>query len=165
MSHYLGAGEIDKVKKTYWKIASIICSFAFIVYLVIVLAPHFFISFFTTDSLIISLSIPLLFVALVLEPVRAVNVLGGVALKTVGDGRFSVVVSLIFMWGLVPVLIACVALGGGLISVWVCLLADEVIRAIINIWRWRSGRWMGKRVIDEKKQEKQSGKAYCSMET
>ena len=113
-----------------------------------VLALIFYI--FTTIPRI-SLSIPLLFVALVLEPVRAVNVLGGVALKTVGDGRVSVVVSLIFMWGLVPVLIACVALGGGLISVWVSLLADEVIRAIINIWRWRSGRWMGKRVIDEHK--------------
>lgn len=153
MSHYLGSGETDKVRKTYWKIASIICSFAFAVYLFVVLFPTFFLSFFTKDSLIISLSIPLLFIALAMEPIRAVNVLGGVALKTAGDGKFSVIISLVFMWGLVPVLIACVALGGGIFSVWMCLLADETIRAIINIWRWKSGRWIGKRVIDEHTKE------------
>lgn len=151
MSHYLGAGETEKVRKTYWKIAAIITSFAFVVYLVVVIFPNFFLSFFTKDPLIIKIAIPLLFIALAMEPIRAINVLGGVALKTVGDGRFSVIISLVFMWGLVPVLFACVALGGGIFSVWMCLLADEVIRAIINIWRWKSGRWIGKRVIDEHK--------------
>jgi Na+-driven multidrug efflux pump len=85
-----------------------------------------------------------------MEPIRSINILGGVALKTVGDGRFSVVMGLIFMWGLVPVLFVTVALGGGIVAVWMCLLADETIRALVNLWRWKSGRWEGRRVIDEK---------------
>jgi putative MATE family efflux protein len=151
MSHYLGAGENDKVKKTYWKIAGIATSFAFLVYLAIALFPRAFLSLFTTDPEIVAMSIPLILIALAMEPIRSINILGGVALKTVGDGKFSVIMGLIFMWGLVPVLIACVSLGGGILAIWLCLLADETIRAAINAWRWKSGRWLGKRVIDERK--------------
>jgi len=150
MSHFLGANRTDDVRKAYWKIAGIISAFAFAVYLAIAVFPRFFLSMFTVNPAIVSLSIPLIFIALAMEPIRSINILGGVALKTVGDGRFSVVMGLIFMWGLVPVLFATVALGGGIVAVWMCLLADETIRALVNLWRWKSGRWEGKRVIDEK---------------
>jgi len=150
MSYYLGEGNVDRVKRTYWKIAGIVTSFAFAVYLAVVLFPGFFLSFFTKDPAILSLAFPLLIVALAMEPIRSINILGGVALKTVGDGKFSVVMGLIFMWGLVPVIVLCVSLGGGILGLWLCLLADETTRAAINIWRWKSGRWMGKRVIDSR---------------
>ncbi len=148
MSHYLGANRINDVKKTYWKIAAIVTSFALVVYLALTVFSEFFLSLFTKDPEILSLAGPLLFIALAMEPIRSINILGGVALKTVGDGKFSVVMGLICMWGLVPALIACVALGGGIFELWLCLLADETIRAALNAWRWKSGRWIGKRVID-----------------
>ncbi len=148
MSHYLGANRLDDVRKTYWKIAAIVTSFAFVVYLALTVFSGFFLSLFTRDREILALAVPLLFIALAMEPIRSINILGGVALKTVGDGKFSVVMGLVFMWGLVPVLVACIALGGGIFELWLCLLADETIRAAINAWRWKSGRWIGKRVID-----------------
>jgi putative MATE family efflux protein len=147
MSHYLGAGRIDDVRKTYWKIAAIISSFAFAVMLVVALGQRFFIGLFTKDPEIIQVSFWLFILAIFIESIRAINILGGVALKTVGDGKFSVVIGLVFMWGLVPVILLSSALGFGIIGLWCCLLLDETVRAVINIWRWKSGKWIGKRVI------------------
>jgi Na+-driven multidrug efflux pump len=86
-----------------------------------------------------------------MEPIRSINILGGIALKTVGDGKFSVILSLVFMWGLVPVVFLSSALGFGIVGVWACLLLDETIRACVNYWRWKSGRWIGKTVINKTK--------------
>lgn len=147
MSHHLGAGRISEVNESYWRIARIITSAAFIVFLVITIFRGFFLSFFTADAEIISLSSWLLLIALFMEPIRSINILGGIALKTVGDGKFSVILGLTFMWGLLPLIILASWLGLGIIGVWCCLLLDETVRAIINAWRWKSGRWRGKAVI------------------
>jgi putative MATE family efflux protein len=147
ISHHLGAGRTEAVRKTYWKIASIIVSFAFLWMLAVFIFRDFFLSFFTKDPAIIGVSFWLFLMALFMEPIRSINILGGVALKTVGDGKFSVILSLVFMWGLVPLLFLAVRLGLGIVGVWACLLLDETVRALINAWRWKSGRWMGKSVI------------------
>ena len=147
MSHFLGAGKIDLVKKTYRKIALISTSFAFVNLLIYVLFYKSVLGIFTTDPEIIRIGFWILVIALVMEPFRAINILGGVALKTVGDGKFSVIIGLVFMWGLVPVLILASGAGLGIIGIWLCMLADEMIRALINLYRWKSGRWQGKSVI------------------
>lgn len=147
MSHHLGAGNIEKVRTTWWRIAAIASSFAFAVYLVVFLFRELFMSFFTSDPEILALASTLVLFSLFMEPIRSINILGGVALKTVGDGVFSVVVALVFMWGLVPVILFAAHAGYGIIGLWACLLLDETIRALINLWRWNSGKWKGKSVI------------------
>ncbi len=147
MSHHLGAGNIEQVRKTWWRIAAIASSFAFAVILVIYLFRGFFMSFFTSAPEILALASTLVLFSLFMEPIRSINILGGVALKTVGDGLFSVIIALMFMWGLVPVILLAARAGYGIIGLWACLLLDETIRAGINLWRWNSGRWTGKTVI------------------
>jgi putative MATE family efflux protein len=149
MSHHLGAGRIDQVRRSYWKIASMTTSFAFAVFLAITVWNRPFLSLFTRDPAILRMAFWLLLIALFMEPIRSINILGGVALKTVGDGKFSVLIGIAFMWGLVPLILLSSALGLGIVGVWACLLLDETIRAGINIGRWRSGRWKGKAVIGE----------------
>jgi len=149
MSYHLGAGREDKVASTYWRVARITVTFAFFNLLVYLVFHRFFFGIFTQDEAIISTGFKIFLIALFMEPIRSINVLGGVALKTVGDGRFSVIMGIIFMWGLVPVLFFVSSLGFGIIGLWGCLLADETIRAAINLWRWKSGRWLGKTVIEK----------------
>ena len=151
MSHYLGAGRIDDVKKCWNKIAVSISLCAFAIMLVIVIFNRQFLSIFTTDPEILNVSFWLLLIMLAMEPIRSINILGGIALKTVGDGKFSVILSLVFMWGLVPLIFLCSALGFGIVGVWACLLLDETIRACVNFWRWQSNRWVGKTVINKPK--------------
>ena len=148
MSHHLGAGRIDTVKRTYRKIAIICSAFAFLNVLVYVVFHRFFLGIFTHDPAIERVGFWILLILLFMEPIRSINILGGVALKTVGDGKFSVIMGIAFMWGLVPVIVLATKLGCGIIGIWCCMLADETIRAGINLWRWESGRWMGKTVIE-----------------
>ncbi len=124
-------------------------AFAFAVFLAVAVWSRPFLSLFTRDEEILRLGFWLVVIALFMEPIRSINILGGVALKTAGDGRFSVAIGLAFMWGLIPLILLSTALGLGVIGLWGCLLLDETIRACINAWRWRSGKWMGKAVIGE----------------
>jgi putative MATE family efflux protein len=147
ISHHLGGGRIDAVKRTYRRIAILSTGFAFVNLLVYLIFHRFFFGVFTSNEAIINTGFWILVIALFMEPIRSINILTGVALKTVGDGRFSIIIGLLFMWGLVPVIIIASHLGMGIIGLWGCLLADETIRAGINLWRWSSNHWMGKRVI------------------
>lgn len=149
MSYHLGAGRIDMVNHTYRRIARIISSFAFVNMLIFLVFHRYVLGVFSSDPEILGTAFWLLLIALFMEPIRSINILGGVALKTVGDGRFSVIMGLLFMWGIIPVIVLMKYLGFGIVGIWVVLLADETIRASINLWRWMSGRWRGKTVIGE----------------
>ena len=37
----------------------------------------------------------------------------------------------------------------GIYGLWIALAADEIIRGIFMIRRWRSGKWKTKRVVKE----------------
>ena len=70
------------------------------------------------------------------------RIIGGFALKTVGDARFPLVVGVVFIWGILPVVYLANHFWGLTIAgFWLFFAADEIIRAGINLWRWRSGRW------------------------
>lgn len=147
MSHMLGAGRLDAVRRTYWKVLGISSAFAFANMAVFLLLHDAVLGIFTADPAIKRIGFWLLAVSLFTEPIRAANILGGVALKTVGDGRFSLVVGVAFMWGVIPVIMASSALGWGVIGLYAVLLLDETVRAAINVVRWARGSWMGKAVV------------------
>jgi Na+-driven multidrug efflux pump len=97
---------------------------------------------FTHDEAVLRLGKTLLLVSVFLEPARAVNIIVGFTLKTVGDARFPLVVAVVFIWGILPVVIFINRTWGlGLLGFWICFAADEIIRACINLWRWRTGKW------------------------
>ncbi len=149
MSYHLGAGRIAAVNHTYLRVARIMSIFAFVNMFVFLVFHKQVLGIFSSDPAILKTAFWLLLIALFMEPIRSINILGGVALKTVGDGRFSVIIGLVFMWGIIPVIALMKYLGFGIVGIWVVLLADETIRASINLWRWLSGRWRGKSVIAE----------------
>ena len=98
--------------------------------------------FFTANEAIKHLGKALLLIAVFYEPARAVNIIGGSALKTVGDARFPLVVGNAFIWGILPVVYVVNRVWGlTIVGFWLFFGADEIIRAGINLWRWRTGRW------------------------
>jgi putative MATE family efflux protein len=153
MSHLLGAGKTEAVRRTYWRVLGISAGCAFAIMAALLLLHRSVLGIFTADPAIQRLGLWLLVISLLTEPIRAANVLGGVALKTVGDGRFSVVVSVVFMWGVIPVIMATNTLGWGLAGLYLVLLVDETIRAAINVVRWARGAWQGKAVIQAARPE------------
>ncbi len=148
MSHYIGQGKMDKVRELYAQVLRILVFFAFAVMASCFLFQDQVLSLFTQNSEIKDQAFMVLIFLLFIEPIRSINILGGTALKTVGDGTFSANISMIFMWGIIPVIFWFNSLGYGLAGVWTVLLLDESIRAGINLWRWYSNAWSGKIVIE-----------------
>lgn len=147
MSHHLGAQELDKVNRTYFKVLFAAAAGAFVLVAAIALLHQPVLSMFTRDAAMIETAFYLLLICVAIEPIRAANILGNVALKLVGDGKFSLTVGLIFMWAVVPLMFLALRLGTGIVGLWVCLLIDEAVRAVISVARWKSGKWRTKTVI------------------
>jgi putative MATE family efflux protein len=147
MSHHLGARELDKVDRTYFKVLIAGALGAFGVVGLITVFHQPVLSLFTHNPAMIETAFWLLLLCLAVEPIRVANILSAVALKSVGDGKFSLTVGLIFMWAIVPLMFVAIWLGTGIVGLWVCLLLDEAIRAVINVIRWKGGKWRTKSVI------------------
>ncbi len=149
ISHQFGSKNYDEVNKTYLRILRYATAFAFVNILLYLVFSDQILSVFTHDPQIKQIGFWLLVLSLFIEPIRSVNILGGVVLKTVGDGKFSVVMAMVFMWGLIPLLLLASFWGWGIIGFWCCLLFDEAVRAGLNLWRWTQGKWRQRSVIHD----------------
>ncbi|HHU18880.1 MAG TPA: MATE family efflux transporter [Bacilli bacterium] len=109
---------------------------------------------FTRDPDIIALGTVILIIGLILEPGRTSNLVIISALRAAGDARFPVIIGICVMWGvLVPLAYFLgITLNFGLPGIWIAMLVDEWIRAIIMWTRWRGKRWMGKAVVEQTNQ-------------
>lgn len=72
-------------------------------------------------------------------------------LRAAGDVKFSASVSALSMWifRVGGSMLLCRVMNFGLVGIWISWFADWVCRLVFYVWRYRSGRWMTKRVIDE----------------
>jgi Na+-driven multidrug efflux pump len=116
--------------------AGVACVFALI-------APWAF-RLFTADPQILSLGRTLILLGLLLEPGRSFNLIIINALRASGDSRFPLIAGLVSQWGimLLGAWLLGTHLGLGLIGVWVALIADEWLRGLFMLQRWRRGRWL-----------------------
>jgi len=142
MSHHMGARNLDTVDATYMRCIRLAMSFAFINMLLFAWFYQPLIGIFSQDPQVQFYAKWLLIICIVMEPFRAINIVAGMALKAVGDGRFSASVGIVFIWGVVPVIYLCsISWQLGVIGAWACFALDEVLRGIINHWRWKTYKW------------------------
>ena len=88
-------------------------------------------------------------VGIVLEIGRTTNLVVIGSMKAAGDVLFPVLMGLLCMWGGgVTVGYTCgVALAWGIGGVFMGTAADECLRGIIMMIRWRRGKWKGKAIV------------------
>ena len=142
MGHWMGARRFHDVDQLFWKTIRWTTLVALTYALGVWLLGEHVIRIFTHDPAIIDAGRTLLLVAVFYEPARAVNIVGGFGLKTVGDARFPLIVGMIFIWGILPVVFTVDRFHPlTLTGLWMCFAADEIVRAGINLARWRSGKW------------------------
>lgn len=142
MGHWMGARRFDDVNRLFWKAIRRATLVAFLYAFTVWMLSDVVMGWFTHDPAIKRLAKTLLLIAVFYEPARAVNIIGGFALKSVGDARFPLVVGVIFIWGILPIVVFIDRTWGmSLAGFWLCFAADEIIRASINLWRWRTGKW------------------------
>jgi putative MATE family efflux protein len=143
VGYLVGAGRQDEATHRVYRYFAT----GFAISLVLVLALQIFhrpiLGLFSRDPHVLSLAASVLIIAVVFEPGRNFNTIIIPALKGAGDIRFPVIIGITSMWG-IGVLGAWflgVHLGLGLIGVWLAMAADEWVRGIIMLLRWRSGVW------------------------
>ena len=103
----------------------------------------------TDNQEIIQLAKDVLFIEIFLEIGRGANIVLVQCLQAAGDIRIPVFVGVFGMWIFAVTLSYYfgIVLGWGLVGVWVAMAIDEIIRALIFVWRWQSNKWRGRSLI------------------
>ena len=103
----------------------------------------------TDNQEIIQLAKDVLFIEIFLEIGRGANIVLVQCLQAAGDIRIPVFVGVFGMWVFAVTLSYYfgIVLGWGLVGVWVAMAIDEIIRALIFVWRWQSNKWRGRSLI------------------
>jgi Na+-driven multidrug efflux pump len=148
MGHWMGARRFGEVDRLFWTVVRRAMLVAFLYAGTAWLFAAGVLGFFTGSAEIKHIGTGLLLIAVFYEPARAVNIIAGFALKTVGDARFPLIVGNAFIWGILPVVYFANRIWGLTIAgFWLFFAADEIIRAGINLWRWLTGKWQGMGIV------------------
>lgn len=147
--HFVGANKYDAAQKLVWKSLKKALVVTFFMSLVTIFARVPLLRIFTNQEAVIALGASVILLDLFLELGRATNITLIFSMRASGDVNFPVIVGVFSMWGIstLGAYFLGIQMGWGLVGIWLAMSADEVIRGFIMIWRWRSGRWRGKRVV------------------
>ncbi len=100
-------------------------------------------SMFTSEEAVLELGKKILLVEIILEIGRSVNITMVKCLVATGDVNFPMTVSVFSVWLIAVGLgyVFGVALGLGLVGIWIAMACDECLRAIVFVIRFRTGKW------------------------
>ena len=112
------------------------------------MGKHIF-NFLTDNPEIIRLGMMILYVDIILEIGRAINIYATNALRATGDVNYPFYVGVVVQWGVAVGCGYCFGLhwGWGLVGMWFAFLLDENIRGIIFVRRWNSLKWAKKSFV------------------
>lgn len=145
----VGSGDMNAAYRRLMKSVRI----SFLITLVIVglasLFRHEMMGLFTDDPDIITVGATIFLLSIVLEPGRTFNIVIINSLRAAGDARFPVLMGVLSMWGVsVPLAyLLGVHFEFGLLGIWIAFAADEWLRGVIMLLRWRSRAWEKKALV------------------
>lgn len=149
VARLMGAGEVEETDRNVMRtmVWAVVVSGAMSVVLAVFAVPIY--SLFTKDPDILALAQTIMLIEIPLELGRAVNMVMCRALQACGDIRFPITICVISAWitGVGGSVLLGVVLGWGLAGLWAAMAADECIRAVLFIVRWKSGAWSRKRLL------------------
>ncbi len=95
---------------------------------------------------VISLGATVLYIDVLLEIGRAVNITSVNSLNAAGDVMYPFITGVIVMWGVATLLAYVLGIwwGWGLNGIWLAMTLDENIRAVVFERRWKSRKWENK---------------------
>lgn len=110
--------------------------------------PYIF-NILTRNPEIIRLGCIILWIDVLLEIGRPINIFATNALRAAGDVNYPFYVGLIVMWSVAVAFgyVSGIVLGFGILGMWTAFMLDENIRGIIFVKRWYSMKWVAKNFI------------------
>lgn len=161
IAHLYGAGKTREAYRSAYKALAVGLPLVAVNASILVIFGKNVLSLFTQDADILTLCVTLLWMNLMLQPGKMVNMALGNSLNAIGDTRYTMKISLIFMW---VVATGCsyvlgVTLGWGIVAIYSCMIADEYIRGVLSYVRWR-----GRKYLRMKEDEMQKEQEQCAAE-
>lgn len=150
VGYLIGSNKFDEVGKKVWytmRISLFACTGLTVL---LYLSSDYVLGIFTTDPEVLKLGKSILFIEIFLEIGRAINIVIVRALQAAGDIKTPVTVGVICMWSIAVGLsyVLGVVMEMGLVGIWIAMATDECVRAVIFIYRWRSGAWKKRKLIE-----------------
>ena len=149
VARLMGAGRVEETDQRVRRALAwtVLVSGVMSVVLCIFAKPVY--SIFTRDPQVLALAQWVMIVEIPLELGRAVNMVMCRALQACGDIKFPITICIISAWitGVGGSILLGVVLGWGLVGLWVAMAADECIRAVLFLVRWKSRAWSKKRLV------------------
>ncbi|WP_437816423.1 MATE family efflux transporter [Sorangium sp. So ce1078] len=144
VGHHIGAGELlgaDRQVRGGLAIGFCVC--VTLVLATALLGPRL-LGLFTSDPEVIATGSKLLWLTLLVEPGRTINLVVINGLRAAGDARFPVGFGVFSMFAVAVGLswLLGVYLGWGLAGVWVAYAADEWVRGLAMSARWHFRGWV-----------------------
>lgn len=143
-----GAEEYDRASAFNRQLVKITVPVNLLISLLILLLRRQILSLFTADPVIIALALAVFSIDLIAEQARAVSQVYEYALRAAGDVTFSAITFSLSCWVLSIGLAYVLALPCqmGLAGCWLGIAADEVFRAVVCFFRWKSGVWKKRKI-------------------
>lgn len=143
VGHAVGAGKLDSAYRQTLASVRTGLLIALGTVIVVALATPWLVERFTDNRRIVESCTWLMRIAIVLEGGRVFNLIVINALRATGDARFPFRMALLSMWMVwVPMAWGAVHFGFGLAGVWAAMTADEWIRGLLMLHRWRKRKWV-----------------------
>ena len=149
IGHLVGAKQFDEASRQgsrSYRIALLItlgmCSIG-----VLLRVP--LIGIFTDNPEIVAICSQILLMNVFLELGRTTNLVVIACMRGAGDVFFPTVCAIFSNWTLSVLgsYLLAVVCGMGIYGMWIALAADECVRGVFMLLRWKSGKWRTKRVI------------------
>lgn len=155
VGHMIGAGMKEEAYKTCLRNLKLAALVSCGVAMVFAVFGKVFLGLFTDNGDIIKIGGMLFLITIVLEPGRTFNLVVGSSLKAVGDATYTMVAGFFSMWGVLVLMsyILGIKMNLGLIGVWIAFAADEWLRGILMLIRWRSRAWEKHSVVTKEDTE------------
>ena len=150
IGYLIGAGREDEVENRVWSVSVISLVVSLAVTILIYFNSDAVFGIFSKDPVVLAIGKKIIFIEIFLEIGRAINIVMTKCLIAAGDVYYPVLTTLTFSW-VVAVggsYILGVKLGLGLQGVWLAMMMDELIRAVIFAIRFKSCKWKNKSMIE-----------------
>lgn len=149
IGHLVGEKKFDKAHETCMKSLKVAMALCLTMSFIGIIFRYKLIGMYTDNQYIIALGATILLLDIFVEFGRCFNLVIINGLRGAGDTIFPVVMAVISMWGTstLGAYVLGVKFGLGLLGVWIAFAADEIIRGICMLIRWKSGKWRNKSFV------------------
>jgi putative MATE family efflux protein len=141
--YYIGERNFNKAHQETLKTAFRSFLVVLSMTLIVNLTSGLILSFFTQNEVIVKTVRTVLWVAIILEFSRSLNLIFIQALRSAGDTTFPLVMAILSMLGVAATMayVLGIHLELGLLGIYIAYAMDELLRGILMLTRWQSRKW------------------------